>query len=358
MRSNCVKTYVSGSLLLALVAAGSAYGEDAPKPVGQAPEKPATTTAQAVVQLFDQPGVLTPGGTTVIEPSLQYSYSSTNRVAVVGFTVVPAVVVGAIDIQTVNRKTFIGALTARRGVTNRFELEAKLPYVYRNDDSVSRPVGTGSNQDQAFNATGNGIGDIEFGARYQLNVPDSGGPYYVAGLRVKTRTGKDPFEVPYVTGGSPGVQSLQKDLPTGSGFYGVQPSLSVIYPSDPAVFFGGINYMWNKSRDVNKDIDVGSGTPLHFGKVEPGDSAGFNFGMGMAINEKAAFSLGYEHTYVAKTRIDGVAPAGATSVQLANLLVGFSYRVNNRSTVNLSLGAGLTRDTPDTQITLRLPITF
>lgn len=352
MRSNYVKTCVNGGLLMALIAANSAYSEDAPQPVGQAPEKPADSTAHAVVQLFDQPGVLTPGGTTVIEPSLQYSYSSNNRVALVGYTIVPAVVVGLIDVQTVNRKTFIGAVTARRGITNRLEVEAKLPYVYRNDDSVSRPLGAGSNQDEAFNATGSGIGDIEFGVRYQLNDPGTAGPYYVAGLRVKTRTGTGPFDVDYVTGSS-AVQSLQKDLPTGSGFYGVQPSLSVIYPSDPAVFFGGINYMWNESRDVDKDI-----LGVHYGKVEPGDSAGFNFGMGMAINEKAAFSLGYEHTYIAKTRIEGAASSSETSVQMASLLMGFSYRVSNTSSVNLSLGVGMTRDTPDTQITLRFPMTF
>ena len=352
MRSNCVKTCVKGGLLLALIAANSAYSAETPQSVGQAPEKPADSSTHAVAQLFDQPGVLTPRGTTVVEPSLQYSYSSTNRVALVGYTIVPAVVVGLVDVQTVNRKTFIGAVTARRGLTNRFEVEAKLPFVRRSDDSVSRPLGAGSDQDQAFNATGSGLGDIEFGARYQLNEPGTAGPYYVAGLRVKTRTGESPFDVDYVTG-STAIQSLQKTLPTGSGFYGVQPSLSVIYPSDPAVFFGGINYMWNKSRNVNKNI-----LDQHYGNVEPGDSAGFNFGMGMAINEKAGFSLGYEHTYIAKTKIEGVVSPSSTSVQMASLLMGFSYRVNPKSSVNLSLGAGLTRDTPDTQITLRVPISF
>jgi hypothetical protein len=238
-------------------------------------------------------------------------------------------------------------------VTNRLELEAKLPYVYRNDDSVSRDPANPSAVDTAFNATGNGVGDIEFGARYQLNQPGSDGPYYIAGLRLKTRTGKDPFEVSYVPG-STATSSLQEELPTGSGFYALQPSLSVIYPSDPAVFFGGINYMKNFSRDVNKALLPGQ----YFGKVEPGDAAGFNFGMGLALNERAAFSLGYEHTYVGKTKVDGAAPAGATSTQLASLLMGYSYRVNNRSSVSLTLGAGLTRDTPDTQLTLRVPITF
>jgi hypothetical protein len=330
-----------------------AQADTTPRPVGQAPEKPEDSRPPEIAQLFEQPGVLTARGQFVLEPSVQYSYSSTNRVALVGYTIIPAIVIGLIDVQSVNRQTWSGAATVRYGLTNRLEVEAKLPYVYRNDDSVTRPLGEGASMDSVFNATGNGIGDIEFGARYQLNEPRADGPYYVAGLRFKTRTGKDPFEVNYRQGSTPGSATLQEELPTGSGFYGIQPSLSVIYPSDPAVFFGGINYLWNIDRDVNRDI-LGQ----HVGKVEPGDAIGLNFGMGLALNERAAFSLGYEHTYIGRTKVDGVAPPSATATQLASLLLGYSYRINNKTSVSLSLGAGLTRDTPDVQLTLRAPISF
>jgi hypothetical protein len=36
-------------------------------------------------------------------------------------------------------------------------------------------------------------------------------------------------------------------------------------------------------------------------------------------------------------------------------LVGMSYRLNPKRTVNVSVGAGLTRDTPDVSITVRVP---
>ena len=330
-----------------------ARADTASQPVGQAPEKPEESRPPEVAPLFEQPGVLTARGRFVLEPSVQYSYSSTNRVALVGYTIIPAIVIGLIDVQSVNRQTWTGAVTARYGLTNRLEVEAKLPYVYRNDDSVTRPLGVGASMDSAFNATGKGIGDIEFGARYQLNEPGTDSPYYVAGLRFKTRTGKDSFEVSYRPGSTPGSASLQEELPTGSGFYGIQPSLSVIYPSDPAVFFGGINYLWNVDRNVNKEI-LGQ----TIGKVEPGNAIGFNFGMGLALNEKAAFSLGYEHTYIGRTKIDGAAPRSAIPTQLASMLLGYSYRVNNKTSVSLALGAGLTRDTPDMQLTLRMPINF
>jgi hypothetical protein len=43
---------------------------------------------------------------------------------------------------------------------------------------------------------------------------------------------------------------------------------------------------------------------------------------------------------------------------LATLLLGYSYRFNPSSTLNVSVGAGLTRDTPDVSLTVRLPVTF
>jgi hypothetical protein len=44
--------------------------------------------------------------------------------------------------------------------------------------------------------------------------------------------------------------------------------------------------------------------------------------------------------------------------QLATLLLGYSYRMTNRTSLNVSVGAGLTRDTPDVSLTVRLPMTF
>ena len=52
-----------------------------------------------VAPLGDQPGVLTQRGTYVLEPSVQYGYSSSNRVALVGYTVIPAILIGLVDVR-------------------------------------------------------------------------------------------------------------------------------------------------------------------------------------------------------------------------------------------------------------------
>lgn len=309
--------------------------------------------------LFSQPTILTPKGTAVFEPSLQYSFSSSDRVSIVGYTILPALVIGLIDVRSVNRSTWVAAADVRYGLTNRLEIEAKVPFVYRNDDTISRPINlTPGTADRLFSADGYGLGDIELAARYQLNLPQGNDPFYVAGLRLKTRTGKDPFEVEYVDASSPGIfGTFQKELPTGSGFYTLQPSLSAVLPADPAVFFGGISYLWNIKRDVNKYVG-GPATANYVGTVDPGDGIDVNLGMGLALNERSSFSIGYEHTWLGKNKVDGTSADTATSTQLASLLVGYSYRLNKTTNLNLSIGAGLTNDTPDTQITLRLPIRF
>ena len=322
---------------------------DAPgaeQPVGQAPTE-APAPAQAVAPILEQPGVLTPRGKLVLEPSLQFSYSSNYQVGLVGYTIVPAVVIGLIDIQTVNSDTFVAALTGRYGLTNRLELDAKIPYVYRSQSTEARPYGVPNGVESLFTASGRGIGDVEIGARYQFNAGGPNQPYYIGGLNFKTRTGKDPFSVPYtVLSGS--NAALQATLPTGSGFYSIQPSLTAIYPSDPAVFFGGINYIWNFKRNV------GNG----WGEIDPGNAYGFNFGMGMSLNDKTSFSIGYEHTVVAQVQQNGQDMPGSLTSELGTLLFGYAYQLNPTTNINLTLGVGVTRYAPDVQVTLRVPMTF
>ena len=318
-----------------------------PQPVGQAPREVTQSRPPTVAPIFEQPGVLTPHGKWVVEPSLEYSYSSNNRVTLVGYTIIPAITIGLIDIRRVNLNTFVGALT------NRMEVGLKIPYVNSFEQSVARPLNVGSSQDSLFNARGRGLGDVELALRYQFNSGGNGNPYYVGSLRIKTRTGRDPFEIKYAPASNVATGMIEEQLPTGSGFYGIQPGLTVIYPSDPAVLFGGVNYLWNIKRKIDKTV-----AGQYFGTVEPGGAFGFNFGMGFSLNERTSFSIGYEGSVVGKTRVDGQAAPGATTVQLGTLLLGYAYQYSPGTSFNLSLGAGLTQDTPDVQITLRVPMTF
>ncbi|MBN8463714.1 MAG: acetate kinase [Dechloromonas sp.] len=340
----------------------------APKaaPVAQAAaaQPPATVgesrpeRVQQVAQIFEQPGVLTPAGQFSFETGLQYSYSSSNRVSLVGYTIIPAITIGLIDVREVRRNSTVANFTGRWGVTNRMELEAKIPYVYRSDDQLTRPLNIGAGRDDLFNSTGQGIGDVEATARYQFNETSVDKPVYVGSLRFKSRTGKDPFEVVTETTQAPELitNRMETELPRGSGFYTIQPGLTVLYPTDPAVFFGGINYQFNLSRSgVTMNTTQG---PVYLGEVDAGDVFGFNFGMGLALNEKSSFSLGYDGASVGKTKMNGQDAINSSRIQLGTLMLGYSQRLTPSTSLGLTVGVGVTRDTPDVTLGLRVPISF
>lgn len=315
-----------------------------------------------VVPIFEQPGVLTPRGGFVLEPAVQYGHSSSNRMTVVGYTIIPTLFSPLIDVREAKRNATIASLTARFGVSNHLELELKVPYVYRSDDNLTRDVVNGTAVDRVFQASGKAIGDVELAARYQFNEGGLGRPYFVGGVRVKSRTGRDPFEV--VTDctvrcagtGTTGT-GLLLNLPTGSGFYAVEPSMTWLMPADPAILFGTFSYMHNFKRgNVSRTLLNGIKEPL--GEMSPGYSFGFNVGLSMALNDKASASIGYDHKAISRPLQNNQPVPGSVRTQVATIMLGLSYRVSKRRTINVSFGGGLTRDAPDVSLMVRMPITF
>jgi len=266
-----------------------------------------------------------------------------NRAEIAGFSVLPGIIIGNINITEESRNTIVSALTARYGLTNRLEMEVKVPHVWRDDTTTGRPLGGGgADQDTTTSANGSDIGDVEFAAHYQINQGGGGTPYFVANLRGKSRTGQDPFEVRRDP-----TTNIETQLPTGTGFWAFEPSLTVIYPTDPAVLYANLNYLINYERNVSG-----------FGKIDPGNAFGVNFGMGVALNEKLSFSLGYDHKQVQKTRLNGLAGTSARTLQVGRLLMGASFRPDGPVTVNVTLGVGVTEDSPDLDMVVRLPMAF
>jgi hypothetical protein len=328
-------------------------------PVGQAP--PDSSRPPEVAPIFQQPGVLTPKGKFVIEPAYQFAYSTADRVALVGYTIIPAILIGLIDVRQVRDTTQTAVLTSRYGITNRLEVEVRIPYVDTHDDTVSRAVLTGSSEDNVFSSSGKGLGDIEATARYQINDGGADQAYYIGWFRFKSRTGEDPFQVvtdcvtrcvQNLTGTGLPVQQ-----PTGTGFYTLQPGVTWLLPSDPVVFFGNLSYLYNVERhDVYDHILLG-GTQF-LGNVKMGNEADISIGMGMALNDKASLSIGYDQTYIGTTYESGQKLPGSTKVWLGTLLIGGSYRLSPKRTLNFTLGVGVTRDTPDATVTVRVPMMY
>ncbi|HEV2593876.1 MAG TPA: hypothetical protein VGU01_01590 [Sphingomicrobium sp.] len=315
-------------------------------PVGEAP--PQDTLGRAEVQAIPRElGVLTPAGHLVFDPSLEYSRSSDNRLVFRGIELVPGIQIGLIEASDVNSDTVIGTSALRYGLSDRLEVEALLPYVYRN--SLIKVV---EQRDQSIVRTiqlkGHDIGDAEATIRYQLNSVKPLRPIWIASLRIKSDTGKSPFDIPFDEFG------VATGLATGSGFWGIEPGISFLLPSDPVVIYGGLAYLYQIPKNINRNIGG-----VYIGRVDPASAIEASIGFGFAVNPQFSFSLGYRHDYLFASR-EHIGDTVQRSDQLhaGRLVLGMSYRVTEKQLVNLGFEFGVTKDAPNMSVTLRAPLSL
>lgn len=312
-------------------------------PVGEAPpEQPPATSA--VEALPEGQNALLGQGRLVIEPSIEYSRSSNNRLVFRGVEIVTGVQIGLLEANDTARDTIASSVAVRYALTDRLEVEGRVPFIHRNDRVTT--LSQNNNQTtQTFELNGSDLGDIEVSARYQLNRGRDGMPLFVAGARIKSDSGQGPFDL------ARDAQGVSTELATGSGFWGLQGSVSMLYPSDPVVLFANASYLYN----VGRDIDQTFGT-VTVGHVEPGDSIGAGFGFGFALNPRFSYSLGYSHSYVmpTETELNGTTQE-STSLQVGTLQFGMSYRASERLTLSSSVDVGVTEDAPDVRVSFRTP---
>lgn len=322
-----------------------ADAEAAPRTVGEAP--PVEERTHEVAAMPEQAGVLTPRGDVLLEPSIEFSHTSTNRLVYRGVEIVPGVQLGVIDANDADRNSAVFTLGGRYGLTNRLELELRAPYVYRRDRLT-----TLAQRDQSVSRTrdirGSGLGDIELALRYQINDGHEGRPVFIGSLRAKPPTGKGPYDVGYDQFG------VADGLALGSGFWGVEGGLTMLYPTDPAVIYGGVSYNYNIPGDVNKTLG-----DAYIGRVDPGDSISASLGFGLALNPRLSVSLGYSHNYVFPTKTEiGDTTQESTSIQVGSMLMGISYRLDDQRTVSGNFEFGVTSDAPDMRLVVRTPLRY
>jgi hypothetical protein len=311
-------------------------------PVGEAP--PESTQTSTVDALPEGQNALLGAGRLVIEPSFEFSRTSGNRLVFRGVEIVTGIQIGLIEANDTARNTLSSSVALRYALTDRLEVEARIPYVYR-DDRVTTLSQNSTTTTQTFNLNGSDIGDVELSARYQLTQGRNGGPIFVAGARVKSTTGTGPFDVERDT------QGVAAELATGSGFWSVQGSISVLYPTDPAVLFANVSYMYNAPDTIDQTYGA-----VTVGEVDPGDSIGFGFGFGFAMNPRFSTSLGYSHSYVlpTETELNGTVQE-STELQVGSMQMGLSFRASERLTLSAGVDFGVTDDAPDVRVSFRAP---
>jgi len=199
---------------------------------------------------------------------------------------------------------------------------------------------------------GAGLGDVSLALHYQMNEARDNGAIGIANLRVTAPTGKSPFRVKRDDLG------FERELATGSGSWSIEPSMTVIVPTDPAVVYTNLSYAFDLSTEADEIVNTGSGA-VRIGRVNPGDSVGLTLGMALALNDWTSLTLAYAHDYqlATRTEIDGHT-FRSDPLHIGVLELGVNHRTLRGMNLDLTLGFGVTEDAPDVRVNLRSPMTI
>lgn len=320
-------------------------------------EQQARRTLEAAPTLSRTGGVLTPRGELVIDPSIEYDYWNQNQLALNGFSIIPGITFGNIFISKVQQNIITGAVTARLGVTDRLEVNVKLPYVFNYSSFTAQEAGPNA-QFLYTDASNNGIGDVQFGASYQFNSGNDGWPIFVGNLLYKSNTGTSPFDVPIITVNDPNgqfLEGIEKKTPTGTGFNAIEPSITVLWPTAPGVLFANLQYIHNFGRSVN--VQSPGGGPGTSVDLSPGDGIAATLGIGFALNDRTSLTLSYQQQHNFSSTANGQTINGS-SYDFGTFNFGMGYQISKSTSIDVGIGIGTGPNAPAAKVLVEVPVRF
>lgn len=333
-------------------AAGSQSDEE---PVQKAPDP--TEAVQDIVEQQQGTGRSRLGA----ELSFGYSHFGDARINLDGFLALDAIFLGTISIDEVDADIFTSDLTVRYGLSDSLFIDGSIPFLYRTTNFRSGGAGGAANQPIETRVSDQGLGDISVGASYQLLAETARRPNIVVSARVKAPTGREPFGVDFVeVEGSEGNLQVPESLATGSGVWGASLGVSALKTLDPMVVFGSINYFRNFKRNF-ADIDENPGDQP--GRVSIGNALQFGAGLAFALNESSSISMSYSQRLVERSslKLDTAEEfqrviGSQANIGLVNL--GATFSLGQRLSLVSTVGIGLTDDSPDMVVGVRIPYRF
>lgn len=336
---------------VAMAQAGANPNQSSPQARATAPPAPPTQVASAEADrprsqrqadqlLLDAGGVLLPRWKWQIEPGLDWTHISSDRVNISGYTVFNSIVIGTIRVDDVSRDIGSFSLSGRVGLPRRTQLDLRIPYQYR-VDRETLGVGTADLRDQI--TEGGHLGDIEATASWQPFVAKGIIPATILRLRARFPTGESAFEIPRISTGAGGQTKLVRP-PSGSGHYVLEPGFTAVWRSDPLVLFLGAS----RSFPIKREYPV-------FGTIEPGETTSFFAGLNLAVNERSSLNLSFSNQLTASTRQNGLKLIG-TPTNDARLGIGGSFGLTETQSVSVTFQMGLTDQSPAYAISIGVPL--
>jgi hypothetical protein len=237
------------------------------------------------------------------------------------------------NIENNNSHTVTNTFSADYGVRDNLTANVTLPLISRYADTAAR------------SGMSNSIGDIGIGARWQPFEAKRDQPGLTVTSNVRLPTGRSPFKIIAGSGEA-----------TGSGVGAATVGLNVNKIVDPVALFGSVNFTASLPA---KNLWQVNGSRI-LTRVAPGPSVGFGLGFAYALSYGISTTISFQEAISAGTKLrfaDGL--EAKTHMQTSGILnLGLGYRVSPKTTVNFSVGIGLTPDSPNLIVGMNLPLSF
>lgn len=242
--------------------------------------------------------------------------------------------------------TITNTFTGQYGVLDNLTFTASIPLVAKSDSLKD--------------ATAAGIGDVNFGARWEPFPLKAGRLPLILFGSLSTKTGDSPYEI-----------NPNTDLSTGKGYYSVGVGASTRKYIDPVVLFASVSGNYGL-KETGLDQVRGGGNSQGEGgdqknqrqleEFNPGITGGFSFGFAYSFNYDVSMTMSYQQSFNMNTsfkykHVDGLADEYKAADQSSGMFsIALGVRVNPETIVNGTLGIGLTEDSPDISLGLSFPL--
>lgn len=224
----------------------------------------------------------------------------------------------------VDRKFYL-PLNLRYGVSSFLEAALSIPVVHGQRESLL--------EGSQVNYEDTGVGDTNFSIKALLIRERNFIPEIIGSIQVRIPTGSDP----YSTDGT--------KVGLGSGHWGVFAGVQFIKNSDPIVLFWGFDYSYEFEENY-----LGL-------NIQPGQSFGYNFGFGFAVNPDIALNILLSGKYEDEIQLNGN-PLEGSSAEPILLRFGITNRWTSNVFIEPFVSFGLNSETTDSVIGFSLIYRF
>lgn len=294
------------------------------------------------------------------ELAMSYTHFDNARINLDGFLALDAIFLGTISIDRINADIFTLEPSIDLGLSDRLFIDASFPLLSRISNFQSGGAGGSAAGLAEKTIRGTGIGDASVGVSYRLFPESLNTPDVVLNTRVKFPTGRHPFGIGFTeVTGTEGNLSVPDRLSYGTGVYGASVGVSVLKTLDPMVVFGSATYFHNFGRNFDDIDEIPGDQP---GRVKIGNAYQFGAGLAFALNDKSSISMSYTQRIVERTsltpadRDQRIVVGSQANVALMNL--GATFSLGERLALVANVGLGLTDDSPDMAVSVRIPFRF